>query len=481
MPKYDVGDLIEDRYKVLGILGGKNKSGSGIVYVCREKDNIIALKTLQEQFLASEDLKARFKREALAWVHLDRHPYILKANYVINIDDTPYIALEYIARDKDGRNTLTHYAKSPISLEQALIWSIQICYGMTYSISKGISPHRDIKPDNIMITNDGILKITDFGLAKFLDQEEKVSNWQEIAESGKMGLSFLRFSKGQVIGGTVPWMAPEQFDGISNIQSDIYGFGIVLYQMANNGKLPFEYKDITDFQIAHKNEPVKPLDSKLFPIIERCLQKKPKYRYQDFEELRIDLEKLYIDEIGKESPKPPEEKDLDAWEHNNKGVSFANIGLIDEAIEEFEKALEINPYYVNAHANLGFLYKQNDMLDEAIKEFKAASSQGSIDFSNTLAELFMEKGLIDQAIQEYRHILILNPSFMQGHYNLAKAYEKNGSYEEAEFYYKNYLEFGPRKKSEVAKLVTIPYEKFKKHAQKRLRQIDKILKRKKKY
>ncbi|GAJ15662.1 unnamed protein product, partial [marine sediment metagenome] len=255
----------------------------------------------------------------------------------------PFIAIDYIAPDKKGRNTLKHHMENPLNLKDVLKWSIQLCYAMEYAESKGISPHRDIKPDNIMITANGNVKITDFGLVKFLDEKESIGDWRKLAEMGEIGLSFLRFSKGIVVGGTVPWMSPEQFDASTDVRSDIYSYGIILYQMVNNGESPFHYNTVEAYFKAHKEELPQKIDSKLFPIIKKCLEKDPDYRYQNFKELRIDLEKIYHSEVGKKIPKPPKEEILKAEEHNNKGVSFATLDFKDEAIKEFRKALQLKP------------------------------------------------------------------------------------------------------------------------------------------
>ena len=230
--KYKERDILANRYDIIKIY----KGGMGIVYICydNEKNKIIALKTFQRRYIQSERIKNAFKREALAWIHLEQHPFIVRAEYVFIINEQPHIALEYIAPDKKDRNTLSHHIKSGISLEQALIWGIQFCHGMEYAASKGVSVHRDIKPDNIMISFDGNVKITDFGIAKLWDEEDTKPDWEEYKLKGTAGLTFLHAtSSGGLPVGSIPWMAPEQFEGKTDKRSDIYSFGIVLYQMIN--------------------------------------------------------------------------------------------------------------------------------------------------------------------------------------------------------------------------------------------------------
>jgi len=461
LKKIKVGSLIGGRYKVLRAF----KGGMGIVYICHdtEQKNIIVLKTFQDKYLTSEAMVNAFKREALAWVHLERHPNIVKANYVINIDDRPFIALDYIAPDSQGRNTLTHYLREPISLKQTLKWAIQFCHAMEHSAERGIAPHRDIKPDNIMITIDKTLKITDFGVAKLWDQEETIGEWTEQAEEGLPGLTFLRYSRNESIVGTVPWMAPEQFEGQTNISCDIYSFGIVLYQMINRGKRPFNYKKIKDYYIAHKYEEVKELKSKLWPMIKKCLNKNPENRYQDFKDLRIDLEVLYIKETGDILPAPLTDLDLQASEHNNKGVSFVNLNFLDNAINEFKKAIRIKPNYYRAHNNLALVYKNMGLLDKAIKEYSAALQvkPNIIETRNNLGKALMQKGAINEAVQIYRETVRIKPNYIEGHYNLGKAYEAAGNYKDALDSYKNFVDWA-LKDSELKTKIKKAHQSIKK-------------------
>ncbi|MFX1446160.1 MAG: tetratricopeptide repeat protein [Promethearchaeota archaeon] len=437
-----IGDRIGGRFDVLRIFGGKGKSGMGIVYVChnREFNEIVALKTFQQRFLASKETINNFKREALAWVNLERHPNIVRAKFLEDIDDHLFITLEYIAPDEQDRNTLTHYLKNPLPLEVVLEWGIQFCRGMEHAISRGITPHRDIKPDNIMITAEGILKITDFGLSGILDNSD-----QDVTEEVQPGLSFLHCSKGGVIAGTPPWMASEQFEGISNVRSDVYSFGLVLYQMVNNGKLPFIGQTIQEYYQLHKSSPISKLNSKLFPIIDRCIQKNPKDRYQTFKELRIDLEELFQTETGKNIPKFPINKEFDAWEISNQGLSFYTLGLLDEAIIEFKKALRIDSDYTLAYINLGAALIDKGQFNEAIKVLKKAKKINP-NIANThsiLGNALKAKGQLDEAIKEYREALQINPNFAEAHFNLGAAFTDKEQLSEAIMEFQEAIKINP--------------------------------------
>lgn len=433
--KIEVGNRIGRKFEIYRIFGGEGKSGMGIVYVCynHEQRAVLALKTFQDKYLSSGEIKDSFKREALAWVHLERHPYIVQAISVEELDNRLFIILEYIAPDEAGRNTLTHYLQSPISLRLTLEWAIQFCYGMEHATSRGVTPHRDIKPDNIMITRDGTVKITDFGLAKLWDQTETIADWKELAEEGRSGLRFLRVADGKAVVGTFPWMAPEQFEGKADIRSDIYSFGIVLYQMANWGRLPFSARTVEDYYRAHKSTPVPRLDTKLLPVIERCLQKSPEARYRDFQELRIHLEKVYLAEIGATPPSPPRMIELEAEEYSNKGLSFYTLGLLDDAIRECRKALQIKPDFAYAHNTLGIILKAKGLLDDAIREFRKAlliKPDYATAYYN-LGNAFSAKGLLNDAIREFEETLQLKPDFAEAHHNLGYLLAAKGLLDDA--------------------------------------------------
>jgi len=162
---YKKGDLIGQKYEVYGVLG---RGGFGIVYLVysHETGDVYALKTFRDEYFQDGEIRELFRREANVWVHLERHPYIVRAYFVDEVEGRLYIAMEYIAPNKQGLNSLEGYLeRQPPDLAQSLRWTIQFCHGMEYAYSKGVRCHRDIKPDNIMISTDKTVKISDFGLA----------------------------------------------------------------------------------------------------------------------------------------------------------------------------------------------------------------------------------------------------------------------------------------------------------------------------
>jgi serine/threonine protein kinase len=162
---YKKGDFIGPKYEVYNVLG---VGGFGVVYLVysREMKSVYALKTFRDEYLEDPQTRDRFRKEAQVWIDLERHPNLVRASFIDEISGRLFIALEYIAPDEHGLNSLEGYLRyTPPDLAQNLRWSIQFCHGMEYAYSKGIRAHRDIKPANIMISQDKAVKISDFGLA----------------------------------------------------------------------------------------------------------------------------------------------------------------------------------------------------------------------------------------------------------------------------------------------------------------------------
>lgn len=372
---YKKGDFIGQKYEIHDVLG---MGGFGIVYLVysRETESVYALKTFRDEYLEDSQTRDRFKKEAQIWIDLERHPYLVRAYLVDEISDRLFIATEYIASDEDGLNSLDVYLKRrPPDIPQSLKWGIQFCHGMEYAYSKGIRAHRDIKPANILIGQDRSVKISDFGLAGVIGQA-RISGIKLDIQNNKVGFS-CQTMEGSGFG-TPTHMPPEQFTNAAacDERSDIYSFGIVLFQMATGGKLPFlanlprneaEHKQFWhDMHKLHSQAPVPRLDSPLFPIILKCLEKEANRRYPSFKDLRADLEPI-LKRLTGEVVKLPEQKELDGREWNNKGFSLSALGMYQEAITYYDKALEINQrdamLWYNKGAALYWLGKYKEMLD----------------------------------------------------------------------------------------------------------------------
>ncbi len=378
---YKKGDFIGQEYEVCGILGC---GGFGVVYLVYSHQNktVCALKTFRDEYLEDTETRELFREEAAIWVNLERHPFLVRAHFLDEVAGRLYIAMEYIAPNESGLNSLDGYLeREPPDLALSLRWAIQFCHGMEYAYSRGMRCHLDIKPANVMISTDKTVKISDFGLARILSASKIESKAKLNVQGSKIGLSIWE-GKGF---GTPTHMPPEQFISVAECdeRSDIYSFGIVLYQMVTGGTLPFVVpppRDDSEEQRKrfsktmyrlHSEAPVPRVASPLFNIIQRCLEKEQDMRYQTFKQLRADLEPQLKNQTG-ETVKLPEPKELEAWELSNKGASLNILGRFSDAIGYFDRANKTNPQLAQAWTNKGISLHSLGYFVDAIRCFDRA-------------------------------------------------------------------------------------------------------------
>ncbi len=180
---YSVGDWIGGRFQVFDV----HEGGMSLVYVVNDQaggpgPQVVALKTLRNELLRSRIRISRFAAECRLWVQLGEHPNIVRAHSVEIIDGRPYVVLELIQGGE-----LSRWIGTPrLDMTRALRFGYQFCLGMEHALRQGLHCHRDIKPGNLLVTEDGTLKITDFGLARV--SEEMVAVRTELAD-GSIPLS----------------------------------------------------------------------------------------------------------------------------------------------------------------------------------------------------------------------------------------------------------------------------------------------------
>lgn len=265
-PSKDLAAIFPD-LDVLELIG---RGGMGAVYKARQHhlNRIVAVKVLPPEIGTDAAFASRFAREAQAMARLN-HPNIVSIHDFGYTEHLCFFVMEYV----DGINLRQRLAKGPLAAAEALPLIMQICDALQYAHSQGIV-HRDIKPDNILISQEGQVKIADFGLAKLLLGQgagEPALEQKILLATGK---AF----------GTPHYMAPEQFSAPMTVdhRADIYSLGIVIYQMLT-GELPQEPRCIP---LSQKNEA---LDPRLDPVVSRALEREPGRRYQSMGEIRTEL------------------------------------------------------------------------------------------------------------------------------------------------------------------------------------------------
>ena len=266
-----IGQTIS-HYKITEKLG---EGGMGVVYKAEDTrlKRMVALKFLSANAFGDEDQKARFLREAQSAALLD-HPNIAAVHDIGEENGQIFMAIAFV----DGPELAAKIKERPLKLDEALDIAIQICEGLQEAHENGVT-HRDIKPTNIMLTQKGRVKITDFGLAHLAGRTKLT----------KSGTSL----------GTPAYMSPEQALGeATDRRGDIWGVGVVLYEMIA-GKIPFDHEHEQAIVYSIINEDPEPLTAvrtglpmELDRVAGKALAKKPDERYQHVDELLVDLRRL---------------------------------------------------------------------------------------------------------------------------------------------------------------------------------------------
>ena len=265
-----IGQIVKERYEILEILG---EGGMAFVYKARDTqlERFVAIKTLKPNYVNQETFVDRFKREAKTAANLN-HPNIVQI-FDWGIEEEPYFVMEYI----EGNTLTSIIAKNrTISLSDILFIGAQVSSGLHAAHQKGLV-HRDIKPGNIMITPDGKVKVTDFGIVSLQNEESDITKTGSIL-------------------GTASYISPEQAQGKPvSIESDLYSLGTVLYELIA-GKAPFSGDSPISTATKHLTEkPEKPsvfrrdLPKGVESAILKLLEKATYDRFKSAEDLRATL------------------------------------------------------------------------------------------------------------------------------------------------------------------------------------------------
>ena len=264
------GKRLDGRYEIREIIG---VGGMAVVYKAYDNidDRIVAIKILKDEYLSNEEFKRRFKNESKAIAVLS-HPNIVRVYNVSFGDRLQYIVMEYV----DGI-TLKEYIEQQgvINWKEAVHFTGQILAALQHAHDKGIV-HQDIKPQNIMLLQDGTIKVTDFGIARFSRMDSNTTSENAI--------------------GSVHYISPEQARGeMTDDKADIYSIGVVMYEMLT-GTLPFQSDNAVSVALMQlQQDPKKPreiiptLPLGLEQITMRAMQKNPNDRYRSSAEMLMDI------------------------------------------------------------------------------------------------------------------------------------------------------------------------------------------------
>lgn len=332
----DSGLILNERYELLEQIG---TGGMANVYKakCVGTDYYVAVKILKSEYNEDEAFVRKFIAEARSTEGLE-HPNIVKI-YDAGKDQGLYYIVMELARGMTLKNYIRRYGR--LSARETVDFSIQIASAIQAAHDHGIV-HRDIKPQNILVSDSGKIKVTDFGIAKAATSDTVSSNAM----------------------GSVRYLSPEQArGGYSDSRSDIYSLGITIYEMAT-GRVPFDGDNSVAIALMHLRARVTP-PREYFPdipvslenIILKCVRKRPEERYQSARDLISDLNRVfespdgdyvYLDSLVDDSPtKARDKEEIEAIKRslsqNTPGADDEKQIIITEDNEDHEDDEEVTP------------------------------------------------------------------------------------------------------------------------------------------
>lgn len=366
--EWRVGDVILDTYEVKEVFRG---GAMGLVYrVFHRNWNVdLIVKTPRKEYYDTETHKQNFIREAETWIDLGLHPHIVSCYYVREIDSIPRVFAEFVEggalKDwigENGEGRLYEGGKKK-ALERILDIAIQFAWGLHFAHEKGLV-HQDVKPANVLVTSDGTVKVTDFGLAR--------AGGVVSQSGGRLNVD------GSVLvesGGMTPaYASPEQASGRPlSRKTDIWSWALSVLEIFTGemtwmqGEVALEV--LEDYLSSGTDyEKVPEMPKQLANLLRNCFSTNSEDRPRDFLTIAAKLREIYRQEIGRAYEREyPKDAKLLADSLNNKAVSLMDLGKTDEAFEMWEKATKIQPHHLEASFNLALNLWRNGKIDYDVR------------------------------------------------------------------------------------------------------------------
>ena len=398
--EWHVGDVILDLYRVTGVLG---TGGFGTVYKVHHCHwNIdLAVKSPRAGLFKTEADKETFNQEAETWINLGLHPNIVSCHYVRTLGGIPHIFVEYV----DGGNLEDWIVKGRLythdpaeSLRHILDTAIQFAWGLQYAHAQGLI-HQDIKPANVMITSDGIAKVSDFGLA-----QTQVKARDE-GKGAKVGHPIMVPGMGPM---TPAYASPEQATSYPlATKTDMWSWGLSVLEMFAGGRfwstgqaaaeLLDEYPTII---IENKGIPTMPHG--IIELLRHCFQPNPNDRPSTMQEIATTLKEIYEKETREKYLRiAPKTVELLADGLNNRALSMLDLGNNEEAEILFDRTLQTDPHHPEATYNRGLLLWRSGRMTDAmlVRQLEEVQTSHPSDWRNDylLGLVHLERGDIASA------------------------------------------------------------------------------------
>jgi WD40 repeat protein/serine/threonine protein kinase len=330
--EWQVGDVILDLYEIKALLG---EGGMGKVFRAHHRGwNIdLAVKCPKPGLFTSQAGKDLYFTEAQTWIELGLHPHIASCYYVRSLGGAPRLFAECVeggSLESWIESQKLYEGGKAQALERVLDVAIQFAWGLAYAHEQGLV-HQDVKPDNVLMTPEGVVKVTDFGLANAV---------------GK--------------GGTPAYCSPEQARGEPlSLKTDIWSWGVSVLEMFT-GEVYWKFGEAaTEVLEGYLDEGAHVTDTPPMPedvakLLQQCFRRNAAERPKNMLEIAGRLQDIYQHEVGQPYPRQlPKAVELRADSLNNKALSLLDLGKDEEAVRTWQKALEIDPHQVEAFYNFG--------------------------------------------------------------------------------------------------------------------------------
>lgn len=476
--EWRVGEKIQDRYVVKKVFRG----GMGTVYIVFDpkRHERYAVKSPRKDKISVPGALARFIREAEIWVGLGEHSNIVRALFVDTVSaSTPLLFLEYV----EGSDLRGRMETDPGDLTQVIDFALQFCNGMQYAYEKSGMVHRDIKPENVLATPEGLLKVTDFGLAKTLTPSP-VDLGGPVSDADEADIALTR--RGAVFG-TLPYMSLEQLRGGDHVgpASDVYSFGVMFYEMLT-GRLPFSVRTPADIRqpqgadnyvrafIESQTRGCSAPPSALRPecprelddLVMTCLDSRAEERFADFAVIRQSLLDVYEQVMRRRGTLVSGMEDALI----NEGVVRDGAGRYEEAVGSYDAALKLNPRSINGwHNRANSLMNMAARMestpdpnatdeerlgrfDETMRLFQAGirCSERSLELApnydlawNTKGGCLLATGRLQRALECFDRALAINVNYVAAWYNRSSCLRRLRRHQDALDSYDNALRRAP--------------------------------------
>ena len=344
--EWNVGDTILNTYQVEEVFTG---GGMALVYRVFHKGWGIrlAVKSPRPETFASPESEESFIREAETWVNLDLHPHIISCYYVRRLGGIPRIFMEYASRGslQEAIEQGWLYRGAPAEvLKNILDFSIQFGWGLHYSHEKGLV-HQDVKPANVLISADGLAKVTDFGIAQARASSRPGGAGPVDLEANQGARSILV----DTVGLTPAYCSPEQADArpVSR-RTDIWSWAVTVMEMFTGRKTwktgPAAKEGLREYLSSGATHSViPPMPPAVAGLLERCFAEKPEDRPRDMRLVCNELIEIYQRVSGQAYPRAEPKMDTALADTlNNRAVSMADIGREADALQYFDAAARVD-------------------------------------------------------------------------------------------------------------------------------------------